>query len=137
MNNTHYIILLCSKTCLQRPPLGSPKMAFFRGWSLFRGWCKMLGKFIVGLLGQRIQASRCWQVFIVQSWPLAQLWLHFDCCTDGRCNPWWIWNWNGGLESDWRICSTHLEVKIWGVLNWFQNGFSVPKKKFCFIDLNL
>ena len=53
--------------------LGTPK---YRRWWLFRGWSKILDKFIVGLLGLGIQASCCWPVVIVQRWPLAQVWLY-------------------------------------------------------------
>jgi hypothetical protein len=40
--------------------LGTPKKRpLFRGWPLFRVWSKILGKVIVGLVGQGIWAGRC------------------------------------------------------------------------------
>ncbi len=61
--------------------LGTPKKwPLFRGWPLFRVWSRILGKVIVGLVGQGISAGRCWQVSIVQRWPLAQVWLYSLYC---------------------------------------------------------
>jgi hypothetical protein len=40
--------------------LGTPKKwPMFRWWLLFRGWSKILGKVIVGLVGQGIPAVHC------------------------------------------------------------------------------
>ena len=59
--------------------LGTPKKwPLFRGWPLFKGWSKILGKLIVGLVEQGIWAGHCWQVAVVQRWPLAQVWLLFQ-----------------------------------------------------------
>jgi hypothetical protein len=59
--------------------LGTPKKwPLFRGWPLFRVWSKILGKVIIGLVGQGIWAGRCWQVAVVQRWSLAQVWLYWQ-----------------------------------------------------------
>jgi hypothetical protein len=39
-------------------PWDQKKWLLFRGW-LLSGWYKILGKFLVGLLGQGIQIGRC------------------------------------------------------------------------------
>ncbi len=58
---------------------GTPKKwPLFRGWPLFKVWSKILRKVIVGLVGQGIRAGHCWQVAVVQRWPLAQVWLYMD-----------------------------------------------------------
>ncbi len=55
-------------------PWDPEKVAVFRGWPLFRGCSKILGKVIVG---QGIRAGRCWKVAVVHRWLLAQVWLYY------------------------------------------------------------
>ncbi len=73
------IILQIQSNLCTTATLGTPKKwPLFRGWPLFRVWSKILGNVILGLVRQGIRAGRCWQVAVVQRWPLAQVWLYTE-----------------------------------------------------------
>jgi hypothetical protein len=62
---------LYSQTCVQRPPLGPEKRGRYADVYMKKISGKKASGWPLGL-----QTGRCWQVAVIQRWPLGQVWLY-------------------------------------------------------------